>query len=195
MIFPESQLAHKYCKGKGLEIGAGAHNPFGLNTLNVSLAMPVDQEQELKMCGKNAPADIHASGDNIPVPDASQDFVVSLHLLEHFPDVIKTLLEWYRVLKPGGIIFMIVPHMERTFDKDNPRTTLNHIIEDYKKGATIETHEVLPGGHYHAWITEDVVEIVDWLKKEKKLPIKILEVQDVDDKVGNGFSVVVKKLR
>ena len=75
MIFPESQLAHKYCKGKGLEIGAGAHNPFGLNTLNVSLAMPVDQEQELKMCGKIAPADIHASGDNIPVPEDRKSVV------------------------------------------------------------------------------------------------------------------------
>jgi len=25
VMFPESKLAHKYCKGKGLEIGGSAH--------------------------------------------------------------------------------------------------------------------------------------------------------------------------
>ena len=35
MKFKESALAHKYLDGlKGLEIGASAHNPFGLDTVN-----------------------------------------------------------------------------------------------------------------------------------------------------------------
>ena len=36
MKFPESALAHKYLDGlKGIEIGGSAHNPFGLDTINV----------------------------------------------------------------------------------------------------------------------------------------------------------------
>ena len=36
VLFPNSELAHKYLDGlEGIEIGGSAHNPFGLNTLNV----------------------------------------------------------------------------------------------------------------------------------------------------------------
>ena len=28
--FKEMKLAHEYCKGKGIEIGGAAHNPFNL---------------------------------------------------------------------------------------------------------------------------------------------------------------------
>ena len=41
--------------------------------------------------------------------------------------------------------------------------------------------------HWSAWRTEDFVELV------KKLDFKIVELQDVDDKVGNGFTVVIRK--
>ncbi len=37
LFFRESALAHRYCRGTGLEIGGAAHNPFGLNTLNVDM--------------------------------------------------------------------------------------------------------------------------------------------------------------
>jgi ubiquinone/menaquinone biosynthesis C-methylase UbiE len=41
--------------------------------------------------------------------DASLDYVVSRHNLEHYVDVVATLMEWRRVLKPGGIMALIVP--------------------------------------------------------------------------------------
>ena len=122
-IFPESALAHKYCVGKGLEIGGAAHNPFGLNTLNVDLTDSMEtafKEEEIRLCGRAMKVDIVAYGDNIPLRDGSQDFVVSSHVLEHFPNTIKALLEWDRLIRAGGIIFMIVPHKKRTFDKIEP---------------------------------------------------------------------------
>ncbi len=39
--------------------------------------------------------------------------------------------------------------------------------------------------HCSVWITEDFVELIRWLGWN------ILHVQDTDDKVGNGFTVVV----
>jgi len=126
-FFRESALAHAYCHGKGLEIGGAAHNPFGLDTLNVDMSDRLDTEfklEEIKICGTALPVDVVAPGDDIPLPDESQDFVVSSHVLEHFPDPVKALLEWDRLLKPGGIIFAIIPHNERTMDSDQPRTTL-----------------------------------------------------------------------
>jgi len=41
--------------------------------------------------------------------DQALDFVVSRHNLEHYVDVIKTLFEWKRVLKIGGILAMVLP--------------------------------------------------------------------------------------
>jgi len=194
LTFPFSTLAHTYCVGKGLEIGGSAHNPFGLNTRNVDYCDSMDtiyKQEEVRLCGRAMPVDIVALGDAIPLPDESQDFVVSSHVLEHFPNPIKALKEWYRLVKPGGIIFMIVPHKDRTFDNVQPRTTLQHLVEDFYHDAT-EPHEN-PQGHDHCWITEDIVELVNWMATHLGIRWKLVDVQDVDDKVGNGFTIVLKK--
>jgi predicted SAM-dependent methyltransferase len=51
----------------------------------------------------------------IPVPDGSADVVYSSHMLEHFdPAEARTFLgEARRVLRPGGIIRLAVPDIER----------------------------------------------------------------------------------
>lgn len=193
-IFPESAMAHKYCVGKGLEIGGAAHNPFGLKTLNVDFTDSMETEfkkEEIRLCGRAMKVDIIAYGDNIPLPDGSQDFVVSSHVLEHFPDPIKALLEWDRLIRPDGIIFMIIPHKERTFDKHQARISLQHLIEDFLSDNKV-FHEN-PTGHDHCWITEDILALVNWMIDTLHVKWEIIEVQDVDDKVGNGFTIVIRK--
>lgn len=194
--FPESALAHKYCIGKGLEIGGSAHNPFGLNTLNVDITDSMDTEfkkEEIRNCGKALKVDIVANGDDIPLPNESQDFIVSSHVIEHFPNPIKALIEWDRLVKPGGIIFMIIPHKERTFDKGKKCTPLTHLIKDFENNNT-QLHDD-HNGHDHCWITETFVEVIEYMIKELGMKWKIAKVQDVDDKVGNGFTVVIRKLK
>jgi hypothetical protein len=78
---------------------------------------------------------------------------------------------------------MIVPHKERTFDQPRPRTTLSELLKRNQGGPIPPAINE----HYSVWITEDIVELVEYLGW------KIVEVQDVDDKVGNGFTVVVQK--
>jgi ubiquinone/menaquinone biosynthesis C-methylase UbiE len=188
-----SALANKYCIGQGLEIGGAAHNAFGLKTLNVDVTDSMDtifKKEEKKHCGRAMPVDIVAPGDEIPLPDGSQDFIVSSHVLEHFYNPVKALLEWYRLLRPGGIIFMIVPHKERTFDKPHPRTPLRHLVEDFERG---ETGPVV-AGHNHRWIAEDIVDLVKWMSENLNVRWELAQVQDPDDKVGNGFTVVIRKI-
>jgi ubiquinone/menaquinone biosynthesis C-methylase UbiE len=129
------------------------------------------------------PVDIIAGGDELPLPDESEGFVISSHVLEHFPDPIKALKEWYRVIRKGGYIFAIVPHRDRTFDKSRPRTTLAELIERHATGLIPCAQQ----GHYSVWITEDLVELIHYLGWT------IVEVNDVDDKVGNGFTIVIRK--
>jgi len=184
MKFKESALAHKLLDGlEGLEIGGSAHNSFGLKTRNVDNTNELTcfKQEEIKLCGTSLPVDIVSPGDQLPLEDNSVDFVISSHVIEHFPDPIKALREWYRVVKPGGYLYIIAPHKERTFDKERPRTTLAELIERHETGKQPETFNE----HCSVWITEDFVELIHWLGWN------ILHVQDTDDKVGNGFTVVV----
>lgn len=186
--FPESKLAHKYLDGlSGLEIGGSAHNPFGLDTKNVDFTSneTVFKREEIEKLGETLPVDIIAPGDNIPVPSGSQDFVVSSHVLEHFPDPIRALKEWHRVIKKGGYIFIIAPHKERTFDRRNSRTTVLELLERHKTGIFPKAKS----NHYSFWITEDIIDLVNAIDLEWK----IIDFQDIDDKVGNGFTIVIKK--
>jgi SAM-dependent methyltransferase len=186
--FPESALAHKYLDGlQGLEIGGSAHNPFGLKTQNVDYTASLETKYkkfEKSLCGEAMRVDIIAPGDNLPVPDESQDFIISSHVLEHFPDPIKALKEWYRVIKKGGYIFIIVPHKNRTFDKNRKRTTLSELVGRHEGTLAVENNH---RGHYSFWITEDLVELAEYLGW------KIVAAHDVDDKAGNGFTLVVQK--
>lgn len=52
---------------------------------------------------------IACSAEALPFEDDSFDMVYSSHVLEHIPDQEKALNEIYRVLKPGGIHFCVVP--------------------------------------------------------------------------------------
>jgi len=194
LIFPESKLAHKYCIGKGLEIGGSAHNPFGLDTLNVDCTDSMETEfkkEEIRLCGKVRKVDIVASGETIPLSNESQDFIVSSHVLEHFPNPVKALIEWDRLVKPGGTIFMIVPHKERTFDKDRERTPLSHLVEDYKNNESEIADD--EHGHHHVWITEDIIELVNYMIEKMGMKWELVNTQDIDDKVGNGFTIVIRK--
>ena len=191
-IFPESKLAHQYLDGlTGLEIGASAHNPFGLVTKNVDIADEFNQstykKRELHISGEIAPIDIVAPGDQLPVPDTSVDFVVSSHVLVHFADPIKALGEWYRVVRPGGYIYMIVPHMERTFDRDKAPTTLASL--QARHAGTESATPDPETGHYSFWVTENIIELV----RRIGLDWELVDFQDTDDKIGNGFAVVLRK--
>lgn len=179
-----SMLADQLLTGlKGIEIGGSAHNFFGLDTINVDKRGEMDtvfKLEEMRLCGSALAVDVIAPGDDLPFEDSSWDFVFSSHVLEHFYRPDKALKEWYRVTKDGGYLFMIVPHKFRTFDANNPRTTLQEILN------RPEPHDETDDHHWNVWVTEDVVELV------RHLGYKIIAIQDEDDNVGNGFTIVVK---
>lgn len=188
LVFPESQLAHTILDGlRGIEIGASAHNPFGLKTLNVDYTDDLTtgfKNGELTLCGTYAKVDVVAPGDDLPFKDNTFDFVISSHVIEHFYDPVKTVKEWLRVVKPGGYVYIIAPHKMRTFDLPRERTTLTEIIQNhfYPNPPLVDHH-----GHYSVWITEDFLNICYYFNW------RVVAYQDVDDKVGNGFTIVIQK--
>lgn len=67
----------------------------------------------------------------VTVPYASQDFVIAAHVIEHMKDPIGAIKNWLRVLKPNGLLYLVVPDYRETFDKYRRLTSLHHIIADY----------------------------------------------------------------
>jgi len=69
--------------------------------------------------------------DLAEVEDASYDFVLSCHSLEHVANPLRALLEWNRVLKPGGTLILVVPNKDSIFDHRRPVTTFAHLVSDF----------------------------------------------------------------
>ena len=79
---------------------------------------------------------IQDAHDLSPLDDASFDFIASSHTIEHLVNPLLALREWLRVLKPGGVIYSVVPHHAHTFDHRRELTTLEHLVEDLHTGRT-----------------------------------------------------------
>ena len=79
----------KFCRGAGIDIGCGA-DPV----TQQCRGWDVQDGDAQKMAG---------------VADESFDFVYSHHCLEHMRDPLEALLNWWRILKPGGYLLVTVP--------------------------------------------------------------------------------------
>ena len=89
-------------------------------------------------------------GIHLPFEDSSQDTVYASHCLEHITDYKAALKEWFRVLKVGGFLVVVVPHYQ-LYEK---RFTLPSIYNfDHKRMyhagvLTQEIHDSLPFGEW-----------------------------------------------
>jgi SAM-dependent methyltransferase len=178
----DSALAHRWLDGlKGVEIGGAAHNAFHLDTLNVDRTRDMDtvyKREELECAGVAMAVDVVAEGDDLPFPDEAFDFVLASHVLEHLPDPIRALQEWRRVAR--RYLFVVLPHRDRTFDRDRPVTPVDELLRRHEHGLRSDEDR-----HWTVWTCETFLELCE------RLGVEVLEHQDPDDKQGNGFAVVL----
>ncbi len=57
-------------------------------------------------------ADVLVELDRYPYPfrDSSFDALQAVHVIEHVSDVIRTMEEFHRLVRPGGEVFLVTPH-------------------------------------------------------------------------------------
>jgi len=191
MKFKDSNLAHEYLdKLTGIEIGGSAHNAFNLpNCLNVDYTDSMDtifKKAEFEYCGEKMPVDVVANGDKLPFKNESYDYVISSHVIEHFFDPIATIKEWLRVIKPGGYIFIIAPTWRAISTETRDCTTLEDLIK--RNSGEIKQDEAQnPHDHFSVWNLDDFYELCQYMNWN------VVEAIQPDDKVGNGFCVIIKR--
>ncbi len=150
-------------QGEGVEIGA-LHRP--LPTPSGARVRYVDRLDEAglrshypELADKPLVA-VHVVADGElldTLPDASQDFLIANHFLEHTEDPIGTLENHVRVVKPGGVLYFAVPVKDATFDARRERTPFAHLERDHQEGPRWSRAE-----HYDEW-----ARLVDGLSGEQ----------------------------
>lgn len=83
-----------------------------------------------KAAGKQYIAE--ASNLNL-IKDSTYDFVLSSHCVEHLANPLLGLSEWIRVLKDDGLLVLVIPHKDGTFDHNRSVTSLDHLIQDFNQ--------------------------------------------------------------
>jgi SAM-dependent methyltransferase len=146
------EFAERFLAGHGLEIGA-LHLP--LQTPSRAHVRYVDRMSVEDLRAEYAelaewdltPVDVIDNGELLAtIPEASQDFIVANHFLEHCEDPIRTIETHLGKLKPGGVLFYAVPDKRFTFDHRRPLTPLDHMVADHEHGAERSRTE-----HYEEW--------------------------------------------
>lgn len=89
-------------KSKYLNLGSGWYPKDGYINLDCNPNYPVDIIHDLNIIPW-------------PFPDSSFSRIEMDHLLEHLDDIRHTMSELYRILEPGGVLVIRVPHFSRGF--------------------------------------------------------------------------------
>lgn len=139
--------------GRGLEIGGpsrvfGARGPapvypHAAGIDNVNFAPETAWESELRDGGefrfdpRRPPGRqwLREARALAGIPSDAYDFLLSSHCLEHLADPLGALIEWRRVVRPGGHGLLVVPDPARTFDHRRPVTPVDHLRDDRAKAT------------------------------------------------------------
>lgn len=193
-------------RGKGLDIGA-LHRPLRIPpeaTVRYVDRFPkaklLEHYPELSQFPIIDPDVIDDGERLVTIGDQSQDFVIASHFLEHTQDPVGCIKTFCRVVRPGGILFLVLPEREAFFDKDRPLTSVAHLIQDHEMSPsyTRRSHyleyaefvdrktdpEVFEHAwklmereysiHFHVWSGETFLEHMSVLKLRYGLPVDLM---------------------
>lgn len=132
-----AELSYKYIRGEGIEIGA-LHQSLQIPS-NVKIHYVdrleyealLDQYPELSQEEVIRPDIIDDAYSLKTIKNESYDFCICNHVFEHMRDPIGAFINWMRILKPGGILYISIPDAGNPLDTGRPVTSFQHIIEDH----------------------------------------------------------------
>jgi SAM-dependent methyltransferase len=152
------------------------------------------------------------------VPSGRYDFVAAPHVIEHMRNPILAVDNWLRVVKPGGLLYLIVPDKRANFDHARPRTSIAHLVLDYLRPSEDRDYEhyleyavvvqrarwtnmiqeadrlqaIGYSIHYHVFQPSDILDMLQWMKLNVR-PIEIVEGPSMSPG-SDEFHVLVRAL-
>ena len=111
----------------GVEVGAFKTPVPGIRPFYVDRFAEYAHERVL--------ADYYGDLCGLPFRDDSLDYVVASHVIEHVANPVKALWECARVVRHGGMVYLVVPDRRFTFDHTRALTPPEHMIADFDRGT------------------------------------------------------------
>jgi SAM-dependent methyltransferase len=148
-------LSHAFVHGRGIQIGALQKplpvSPDAQVTYVDRTPKEILYERYQELRGSNlVNVDRIDDGETLSTfGSESQDFIIANHFFDHCQNLTQTIKNFLRVLHPGGLIYMSIPDMRHTFDRERPRTPLGHVVVDHARGAEINREQ-----HFHERLAE-----------------------------------------
>lgn len=153
-LIHREDLARRFLRGDGIEIGAFS---MPVRVPPGARVRYVDHASKAELLARYGVATTQPRGmpetdviDDVATlaafADASLDFVIAAHVLEHLEDPVAALRSIVRVLRPEGVAFLVLPDARFSFDAARERTTVEHVLDDHEHGP-----ERSRRGHYEEW--------------------------------------------
>ena len=216
----------QWLEGDGIEIGA-LHRP-----LEVPPGARVRYVDHLDEAGLRAaypelaalplaPVSVIGSAEDLSAfDDGSVDFVIANHLLEHLEYPLRGLVEFQRVLRPGGLLYLSLPDKRVTFDRDRALTTTEHLISEHvrsdaeahrrehyldwarhvdkAKAPDVERHAdgLMEKGysiHFHVWRQDTFLDFLTRARAETDLDLATLQLAGVEFEDDDEFTLLLAK--
>lgn len=127
MYQTEIEVLFPWLNGKGVDIGCGGRS-ISKEVIRVDIDPLVKP-------------DILSRGDELPFGEGEFDYLISTHSFEHFEDQVKTLKEWLRVIKTGGIIAIVHPDLTYTKKQLEPAENPSLKGNPFNKHFHEHTHD------------------------------------------------------
>jgi SAM-dependent methyltransferase len=95
----------------------------------------------------------------LPFRNSCLDYVAADGVLHRLANPVAALAEWYRVLRPGGLLCLVVPDRRHTADHTRAPASVSDLLHDYVAGRTN-----CDAGHI-----DDFVYEMDWSRHAPEL--------------------------
>ena len=133
-----------------------------------------------------------AEADAIPLPASSQDYVFSSHVIEHLVNPIAAIKEWYRLVKDKGYIVLVIPNRNAApSDRELSITTLDELL--YMNEHPVVLDNTL--GHLTRWTTLSFCKLINYGMSYGWWNVELKFVQEPDDQIGNGMTIVLQVIK
>jgi SAM-dependent methyltransferase len=113
---------------RGIEIGA-FDCPLPLHD-------PVYVDIFTEFAGQPCRVDVLADSVRLPFGDSALGYVAASHVLEHIANPLAALLEWTRVTRNGGRLYLVIPDRNHTWEHRREPVSVPHLLDDYRSGRT-----------------------------------------------------------
>ena len=180
-----SHFANRYLTGDGIEIGA-QHLPLKVSNGRTRIKYVDRIPKEVNAVLYKMPLemmvepDYYLEAEDLNVfADQSLDFVIANHILEHMEDPIGALMEWFRVLKEGGVLFLAVPnYLANEYDFRRVPVSADHLVSTYNKAEPSARWE-----HKMRHWREFVTEVDDLPPDDPGFESRLQHYIDQDDRI------------